>query len=29
MLNNEEREIFLSAILDKTISASSEVLKLL
>lgn len=27
-LNNEEREIFLSAVLDKTISASSEVIEI-
>lgn len=29
MLNDEERGIFLSALLDKTIGASSEVLKLI
>jgi len=28
VLNNEERQIFLGAVLDKTISASSEVPKL-
>lgn len=28
MLNNEEKQIFLSAILDKTIGASLEVSKL-